>query len=343
MRTIFINNTITENHIGCTLAIQSCYYYFKKYNIRITDTIYTNNLYKFYKKNYLNYDIYLINGEGTLNNKNEGKGEYLLNIIKILIKNKKKIVLINCSIDLSDKNCKLLSNCSLISVREKKSYNKLKDSCKKGNLILTGDLIFNKFIEKKLYTFSKVQRNKNINILWFDTSLKPLREKVFKKAKENKFIYKNLLIKPQFFLIRTNPLRYLKYYLYSTIVLFFPYFGRSFNSLLFSHRYQIINIKNLISIINQSKIIVTGRFHMTCILILLKKTFIAYEANTFKIESCLNDFKLKNFFEKDILNANYIEKKYQNKQIKAIDAHMKYLRANQNLFFKKVSEIFCDI
>ena len=298
---------------------------------------------EFYRKKYLNYDIYLINGEGTLNNRNEGKGKYLLNIIKILLKNNKKIILINCSIDLNNKDCKILSNCSLISVREKKSYNKLKYFCKKNNLILTGDLIFNKFIEKKLLNSSKLKQEKKVNILCFDTSLKPLRKKVFQKAKKNKFVYRNLLIKPQYFLLRVNPLRYLKYYLYSFIVLLFPHLGANFNSLLFSYRYQIVSLKNLINLINQSKTIITGRFHMTCILILLKKAFIAYEANTFKIESCLDDFKLKNFFEKDILSINNFKKNYQKKQIKAINSHMKYLRSNQNIFFKKVREISNDI
>ena len=335
MSTVFINNTITENHIGCTLAIQSCFYYFNKYKIKISKNIYTNNLQEFHKINYLDYDNYIINGEGTLNNKNKGKGKYLVNIIKILLKHKKKIILLNCSIDLNNKDLKIISKVDLIGVREKKTYEKIKKITSINNVVLTGDLIFNLYIEKKI-KMNILKCSKNNNTLFFDTSLISLREKVYIRTRNEKYEFRNLMIKPKFYLCIINPLKFLKYYLFSFIVLLFPYLGKNFRSKFFTYKNQVNSLSNLIKIINNSKNIVTGRFHMTCILIILRKTFIAYEANTFKIESLLNDFGLSNFYEKNILNLNTFDKRYDKKQINQINNYMKYLRKNQSFFYKEI-------
>ena len=49
LKILLINDTITENHIGCTLATQSYLNYLDKINLKIKDRIYTNNLETFYK------------------------------------------------------------------------------------------------------------------------------------------------------------------------------------------------------------------------------------------------------------------------------------------------------
>ena len=204
---------------------QSCLNYLKKYKIKFKDIVYTNNLCEFYKKDYLNYDHYIVNGEGTLNDSNNGKGEYLYNIIKTLIDNKKIVFLINCSIDFKKNKLEVLSKCTLIGVREQNTFKKLKKISKLNNIILTGDLIFNKYIEEELFNYIKPNIGLTKDILFFDTSSLLIR-KIFEKAKKEKIEYRNLMITPSIELFKINPIKYFKYQVFSKIVQFFPFIGK---------------------------------------------------------------------------------------------------------------------
>ena len=95
MSILLINDTVSENHIGCSLATKSYLNYFSKFKLNITKQIFTNNLKLFYTIDISKFTLFIINAEGTLNKKNQGKGDFLFKIIKELLDKKKKVVLMN--------------------------------------------------------------------------------------------------------------------------------------------------------------------------------------------------------------------------------------------------------
>ena len=333
---LLINDTITENHIGCTLATESYLNYLNINNLKIKKSIYTNNLNKFYKLDIKNYNLFIINAEGTLHKNNKGKGKYLFEIIKNLIDQNLKVIILNATIDLDDNCIQIISKSTLISVRERKTYRKLLKYTKKDKLFLTGDLIFSYFIAKKIKEL--IKPNKENKKIFYDSSKIINKETIYKAIDNKDYNYLIPLIKPTKGVIAANPLRSLKYFLLTLISFFIPKKFIKYNSRIFNHKQQTFNIKNGINNLFNSEYIITGRFHITCILIILRKPFLAYEANTYKMVSILDDFKLKRLYSNEP-NFKKRNKYLSNDEKKFITNYIKDINIKQKKFFQEISNI----
>ena len=73
---------------------------------------------------------------------------------------------------------------------------------------------------------------------------------------------------------------------------------------------------------------------------ILRKSFIAYEANTFKIESILNDFGLYRLYKRNVLDIKLpTVQKFNIDELSKIDKQIEFFRTNQNIFFEKIKKL----
>ena len=124
------------------------------------------------KINKINFDGVIINGEGTIHDKNN-YSETIFKLIEFIKKNyKAKVFLINSSIsNLPYKCLNILKKCDKIYVRESltQSYlNKNKIKCK-----IVPDMVFG-------YNFPKLNKIKSSNIVITDSVFSNITEKLFK-------------------------------------------------------------------------------------------------------------------------------------------------------------------
>jgi hypothetical protein len=86
LKALLINDTNLVCHHGCSLLMHQIYKTFKENNILVKDTLYHEYDFDNFKINHkINYDIALINGEGTIHG-STNKVSQILNLIRRLKK-----------------------------------------------------------------------------------------------------------------------------------------------------------------------------------------------------------------------------------------------------------------
>ena len=88
LKALLVNDTNLVCHHGCSLLMNQIYKTFKENNIIIKDTLYHEYNFDNFKINHkINYDLALINGEGTIHG-SASKVSQILNLISRLKKKK---------------------------------------------------------------------------------------------------------------------------------------------------------------------------------------------------------------------------------------------------------------
>ncbi len=200
---LLVNDTSLVCHHGCTLLMECIYDLFQKNNLIIKDRI-------FYEENYLNflskkmdYDLILINGEGTIHgNKNADKKKVnqIFDFIKLVKKRYNiPIIIFNSTISSLKKNqLKILKMVDKLYVREYYSFNYLKKNRIKSKIV--PDLLI-------LLRFKNNKIGKNVIVN--DSSVKINNEKLIQFSNYNNFEYIPILY--------NNYLRYFRYFTYKLI------------------------------------------------------------------------------------------------------------------------------
>ncbi len=266
---LLVNDTSLICHHGCTLLMSIIYKEFKKNNLFIKDKIYfEQNLLEFFDKNKEIYDIILINGEGTIHGKQNADKKKVNEILQFIKKIKKKsdtpIIIFNSSISsLNIKQLKILKLVNKIYVREEISYRYLK----KNNIV-------SKIIPDFLSLMKFDKQGKGPKTIVTDSSIRAKTNFLREFSKENNFSYQPLLY--------NNYFRYLRFLI---IKIFLPL--RLSLPIKFFLSMKMRYVLKFLQNFENSKFVITGRFHAIFIAIAAKKPFYTFEGDTHKVRGLI--------------------------------------------------------
>ena len=319
---LLVNDTSLVCHHGCTLLMQCIYELFKKNNIIVKDRIFFEENFTNYLSKKIDFDLILINGEGTIHGKKNAdvkKVQQIFDFIKSIKKNYKiPIIIFNSTISsLNKKQLKILRMVDKFYVREFYSYNYLK--LNKINSLIVPDLL----------SLLKFKDNKIGNsVIVNDSSIKINNKKLQQFAKFNNYTYEPILY--------NNYLRYLRYFIYKS---------KSIYELEFITKFYLIIKKYYVRIflnkIDNSKFIVTGRFHSIFIALARSKPFYTFESDTYKIRGLLDMIGLKDrIINIKLLNDKPILlKNFTKSEIHKIKKFKKNASETIKIFIKELQEI----
>jgi polysaccharide pyruvyl transferase WcaK-like protein len=319
---LLVNDTSLVSHHGCFLLMMCIYRLFKKNDIIIKDQIYFEEDFTKYLKKKINYDLILINGEGTIhgsNNSDKKKVNEIFKFIKFIKRNYEiPVVIFNSTISHLNKNqLKILKTVDKIYVREHYSYNYLEINKIKSRIV--PDLL--SLLEFKDNPVGEY-------IIVNDSSIKINNLKLKEFSKKNNYKYIPILY--------NNYLRYLRYLICKLI--------KKYKSKFIIKLFLIIKKYHTLKFldkVNNSKFIITGRFHAVFIALSRKKPFYTFEGNTYKIRGLMEMIGLKNRFLdiNSLKNESIFIKKFTETEIQKIKKFQKKTRDKIKIFVKELKNI----
>jgi polysaccharide pyruvyl transferase WcaK-like protein len=317
---LLLNDTSLICHHGCNLLMNSIHRLLKKKNFIIQKKI-------FYEENYLNYtsivknfDLILINGEGTIHGKKNSdtiKVDEIIKFIKFVKQNYKiPIVIFNSTIaSLKKSHLKTIKLVDKIYVREKYSYNYLKKE-KIASSILP-DLL-------SLLVIKNKKNNKGTIVT--DSSIEKTTKKLESYANFKKYKFIPILY--------NNYLRYMRFFIIKFILKFqITYFVNIYLYL------KNLYLQKFLSQISKSSFIVTGRFHGIFICLALMKPFYTFKSDTYKIRGLMDMIGIKNRMV-NINDINYLKLyKFNKAEILKIKKFKINSKKKFNKFVKELSNL----
>ncbi len=319
---LLVNDTSLVCHHGCTLLMQCIYDVFKKNNIIIKDRIFYEENYTKYLNKKINFDLILINGEGTIHGKKNAdikKVKQILDFIKLVKKNYKiPVIIFNSTISsLSNNQLKTLRMLDKIYVRESYSYNYLKIN--KINSMIVPDLL-------SLLKFKDNKIGKNIIVN--DSSVKINNKKLKEFSKFNNYNYVPLLY--------NNHLRYFRYFIYKLIRIYeFKFITQFYLTI---KKYYV---RSFLKQTNDSKFIITGRFHSIFIALARMKPFYTFESDTYKVRGLLDMLGLRNRIIdiNSLRNKPILLKNFTKSELYKIKKFKKSANETIKIFIRELKEI----
>ncbi len=310
---LLINDTNLVFHHGCSLLMHQIYKTFKENNIVIKQTLFHENNFDNFNINHkINFDIALINGEGSIHGSTK-KVSQIFNLISRLKKKNIPIIIFNSTIDsLNKKNINILRYVNKIYVRENESHKYLKRN--KINSTIVPDFL-------SLLPM-RTKQKKKIGTLIIDSSVRSKTEKLLEFSKKNDFAYSPMLY--------TYKYRFL-YFLFIRIFLILKI---KIPLHIFTIFKKIIaeTYKNKIQ---QSKFLITGRFHSIFIALSSLTPFVTFDSDTHKIKALLKDIGIENRLIKinQLKNISLIKKNFSQHEINKIQKykHKAKLLINQSM------------
>lgn len=294
------NDTRNENHHGCSRVMNAID---KNIMIREIDTVNYISLRVFWekdeniKKNILNSDLVLINGEGTLHDDSLYVNS-LCSLVNFCFHYNIPIFIVNATIsNLSLENLNKIKKSNMIYVRDSSSCKYLADHNIASKIV--PDLTF------WMYRSFDIFSNEKKVFGYTDSVVKQKTKTLENYAKVNELqfinIFNNNYVKME--VINCNILNFIslarkKYK--KNIKNYFLNKKRKNSGM-----YESFDHVDFIQSLSKYEFIVTGRYHMVCFCLIMKIPFYAIPSNTYKIESLLNDIGLENhkFIMSD--NKNY--------------------------------------
>ena len=316
VKALLINDTNLVCHHGCSLLMNQIYKTFKENNILIKDTLYHEYNFDNFKINHKkNYDMALINGEGTIHG-STNKVSQIFNLISKLKKKNIPVIIFNSTIaDLSKKNINILKLVNKIYVRENESYKYLKKN--KINSRVVPDFL-------SLLPMC-IKERKNLKTLIVDSSVRSTTKKLLRFSKKRGFAYAPMLY--------TDKIKLL-HYLFIKIFLIF-------NINILQNLFIILKNKNAEkykNTIQQSKFLITGRFHSIFFALSSLTPFVTFDSDTHKTKALLKDIGIEDRLI-SIDQLNNIKTKNQNFSKLEINKILKYKRLSKISIKQSMGEI----
>ena len=314
---LLLNDTSLICHHGCNLLMNTIYDLLRENNFIIKKKIFYEENYLDYVNNIKNFDIILINGEGTIHGKDNADANKVYEILEFISYVKKNykipIVIFNSTIaSLKKKQLTILKLVDRIYVREKYSYNYLKKKNIKSKIL--PDLL-------SLLTLKKYENNKDIIVT--DSSIKQTTEKLLNFSNIRNYRYIPILY--------NNYLRYLRFFTFKFTLKFKVFFLVNFYLYL-----KNLYLKKFIKKISKSKFIITGRFHAIFICLAMMKPFYTFQSDTYKIRGLINMIGIKKRMIKIQNIQNLKLNKFSQSEISQIN---KFKISSRQKFFKFVKEL----
>jgi len=318
---LLVNDTSLICHHGCNLLMNTIYDFFEKNKLLIKKKIYYEENYLNYVSSINNYDLILINGEGTIHgkiNSDTNKVREIIEFIKIVKKKyKTPIVIFNSTISsLKKEQLQIINLVDKIYVREKYSYDYLKKEKIKSEIL------------PDFLTLLKIKNSnkKNQTIIVTDSSIQKTSKKLLRFSTLKNHIYIPILY--------NNYLRYMRFFTFK--------FALKFKLFLFINLYLFLKNKYLnffLKKISNSKFIITGRFHGIFICLALMKPFYTFQSDTYKINGLINLIGLK----KRMLSINEINtlkfREFDKYEVLKIKKFKKKSKIKFDRFVKKLHQL----
>jgi hypothetical protein len=326
MRALLINDTSRINHHGCKILNKNLNKIFEIKKIQVIKRCFNAENYQlsFRKIKNIDFDIILVNGEGTMHHDQKE----FLNIIKLctFFFNKKiPVYLINATIEgISKKYISTFKKFKKIYVRENFSKNFLSRNGIKSKIV--SDLIF---YDKPNISYKK----KFYDLIITDSTIEDDTRELFLLFNKLK---KNSIFIPCFYLSkkqRSSITFRCKILIYRLIYLFFK------NKLNVFSIFTLDNYKELINKLQASHYLISGRFHIIALAILYQIPFYYISSNTYKIDGLVNDVKIKDRKVDLKTFTRFKKKKFTNKEINFIQ---KYLEDSKIKIDKMFNQIIND-
>lgn len=270
MNTILLNDTRSDEHIGCELVVTNSLRKCQEYGLNIRKTITiseASEASELIAPLLEDTDLVLLNGEGTLHD-DKRNAIALLKAAKFASEKDCKIVLYNALWDNNPIGKSYLPCFDLIYCRDQKSLERLLADHPQAKAEFVPDMIFvtelpsfSDFTQSGILVSDSVDKKKCIRLTQFalknDYAFAPMSVAYFRKLKK----------KP-----------WLRYRISKRIS----------NTTL----EKIESPRDFISKILSSNYVITGRFHMACLCFLCDTPVYCISSNTTKIESLFDDFGL---------------------------------------------------
>ena len=345
MHYFLLNDTRSGLHHGCEVVMQNLLNEINRYdsNAEISSlctgqTISTEK----WDETLESVDIVIINGEGTLHSASK-YGLFLLEL-GLRAKSKNKFVaLINSTWENNpDSWFDLIKNFNLIALRDQKSFRTLK-KYKLPQLHYAPDLTFlsaSPILEKSFYKSKKIIIN--------DSVYAEVADQLFNFAQSRKFYYYPItkLLPTKQDAIGYNQKKINKLRIYSILSkisfgLFKP--RRFYQDLL----YAIDNTQEFKQKINQSDLVITGRYHCLCFCLQMQIPVLIIASNTDKMKNLLEDIGLNDRHMKleELMQLStdelYQRAQYSNDELKKLQYFNEQAKKlHSNIFNKRWSHLF---
>jgi polysaccharide pyruvyl transferase WcaK-like protein len=317
---LLINDTSLICHHGCTLLMNLMCELFKKNNFLIKDRIFYEENYLSFSKNLNNYDLIVINGEGTIHGKKNSDSNKVYEIFEFIRSFKSQydipVVLINSTIaSLKKHQLNTLRLVDKIYVRENFSYEYLKKNKIKSTIL--PDL---------LSILTLKGKTKSEKIIVNDSSIKKTTKMLINYSKSMNYEYVPILY--------NNYLRFIRFIIFKFCLKIKANFLINFY-LYLKNLYLFKFIENT----KKANFIITGRFHSIFVCLALMKPFYTFESDTYKIRGLINMIGINN----RIIETNKLKKirinQFSKLEILKIRQFKKNSKKKVKTFIKELKEL----
>lgn len=282
MKLLVLNDTRAELHYGCDLVMQAI---LSKLNckgenevVTLPNTAGVDEI----RREFVDGkpDKVIVNGEGTLHH-DQPRAILLADAIYTAVELSIDVYIINSTVQ--ENGTYIMNSLRLaknIFVRDSRSKEYL------GSLGIHSEIVADLSLYSRLGSAAD-DFNKE-NLLFSDSVNKNITDNLFNKYNKNgKFISLHHI--PNGGRSRIAYKLYRKIVWLNSKIKFLLGISNNRDKMLLGYKN---NLNDLICEISRAKIVVTGRFHLACLCILLRVPFVAIESNTYKISSLLKDVGL---------------------------------------------------
>ena len=256
MKLAVYNDTSSSGHAGCSCVMRVIESKIKKLKLKKEYSWPYNVNWRLSKELIKEVDVFIVNGEGTLHDDNQGGGAYfLIELIDYLLSQDKRVILVNSELyQLSNKALNTISKCDFIGCRNRYSYNlinRFKDVREKSDFIYDYSLY---------YKFPKSSQRTSESVV-IDSADSKEKGRLRAFSQEKKFPY----IKMETFLTGIIFFRVFELPYVERVLFLFPDRVRAFFGRLIIRKMSKVNRKRAVNkflqAIGKYGNIYTGRYH----------------------------------------------------------------------------------
>ena len=315
---LLINDTRSDNHIGCQLVVSNLIKEASNNAIEISETITTAELFRQNKdvlKILNKVKLTLVNGEGSLHD-SKPRSIRICELGELSKKASKPTFLINSHWSNNSTCAHHLNIFDMCYFRDSTSLEEANQYIKKGKARLSADLIF---------LSPKIKKNTNTTGIVVTDSVK--KKKSIKLAK---FAIKN---NARFYPMSDSFNRKNKWNYPLRLALHLT------KNKIPDDYYNTIPMETLIA---NSSCLITGRFHAACLALLNDTPFIGVSSNTAKIEALCKDFDLKPApIQNGLITEQIIQETINNhgKQISSIHQNLSAAKKRIRRMFTEIRDL----
>lgn len=320
MNTIILNDTRSDQHIGCELVVSNSLRKCKEHGLNVISTISTADASKasqLLRSQLDQVDLVLLNGEGTLHD-DQPNALHLLKAAKLAKASGVKVVLYNAHWSDNPKGKQYLENFDLIYCRDHNSLNNLLADSPEAKAQMVPDMTF-------VTEFPQIKDSSRSGILVTDSVNKKKCVSLSKLALRHKLEFAPMGLAFYRRLKKRHLLRY-----------------RISKNITNTSRYHLETPEQFLTKLLTAQTVVTGRFHTACLCILCNTPVFCISSNTNKIESLFHHFELQtDSIKHDLPALQFMEDEWMKQSQRRVNTQRIVKDATQKIeiMFQEISAL----